>query len=170
MKTPREIILERHRAAEKKLNVPRKEELAALARTSAVEPPANLGTLPPSAALPNAPQNFGRISIIQRVSRLPILLRAAASKFWLDAIWPWRKVWAGFAAVWLGILALHFNTGESSASAGGNEMARSNPQVMTALREQKQMFAQLLEGAPYSIARPKLPGPRSEQRHELFIA
>ncbi|HWF20206.1 MAG TPA: hypothetical protein VG754_13135, partial [Verrucomicrobiae bacterium] len=141
MKTPREIIMERHRAAETKLDAIRKEELAALACASAI-----------------TPKNSFNLS-------------AAFERFWRESIWPWRRVWTGIAAVWLGILALNLAAGGTPQPGSSGMTATKNPEVVTALLEQKKLLAQLLE--PVMTSTPpssKPPGPRSEQRQELFIA
>jgi hypothetical protein len=144
MKTPREIIMERHRAAETKLDAIRKEELAALACASATTP--------------NTPKNsFWLSSIVER--------------FWRESIWPWRRVWTGIAAVWLGILALNLAAGGTPQPGSGDMTATKNPEVVTALLEQKKLLAQLLEPVmTLTPASSKPAGPRSEQRQELFIA
>lgn len=144
MKTPREIILEKHRAAEEKLDAIRAEELASLARVSTPEPSrASIGTV----------------------------FRSAFQGFWQQAFWPWHRAWAGMAAIWIGILALHLFSSEPTQSVRVEAAATRNPQVLSALREQNRLLVQLLEpGAAPSPKTPVHSGPRSEQRHELFIA
>ena len=138
MKTPREIILDRHRAAEEKLNAISAQDLAAYAQTSTIKEPDS---------------STGRL----------------AARFWHEAIWPWRRAWAGFAAVWLGIVALHFASGDSPSSTI-SEAARANPQVIVVLEQQKQLLAQLLGPVSAPKETRSQPAPRSESRHELFVA
>jgi hypothetical protein len=135
MKTPREVILERHQSAEAKLKDIRAENLAACAR-SAVEP---------------------------SVQRRPSFdLSAAAARFCQEALWPWRQVWIGVAASWLVILAVSLATGEMPAFVAAKP-ARLTPEVLAALRQQQQLLTQLLgTETPPPVARPRLPGPRSE--------
>ena len=143
MKTLREIILERHRDAEAKLDAIGPDKLAALARESSnVKEPESFSTR----------------------------VRSVFDRFWTDCVLPWRHAWTGIAAVWMAIFVLHIATRESSRSAGNEIAATKNPQVLSALREQKQMLAQLLGPSETSTAAPqKNSGPRSEQRRELVI-
>ena len=66
MKTPRELILERHQSAETKLKAIRAEDLAACARSAAQ---ANC----------QAPPAFD--------------FSTAVVKFWQETFWPWRRAW-----------------------------------------------------------------------------
>lgn len=135
MKTPRELILERHQSADAKLKAIRAEDLAACAR-SAVEPSRQ------------RPPAFD--------------LSAAATRFWQEALWPWRRAWLGLAALWLVILAVSLATGEVPAFAAAKP-SQPTPEVLAALRQQQQLLTQLLgTEAPPPVARPRLPGPRSE--------
>lgn len=143
MKTPREIILERHRNAETKLDRIAPNKLAAIAREST-----------------NAKVTEGFSAHV----------RFVFEGFWTECVLPWRRVWAGMAAVWVAIFALHIATRGTSGSTGGEMAATKNPLVLSALREQKQMLAQLLGPSETSTAvPPKNSGPRSEQRRELVI-
>lgn len=143
MKTLREIILERHRAVETKFEGIGPEKLAAIARES---------------------------SDVRKREGFSARIRSAVDGLWTECFLPWRRVWAGIAAVWIAIFALHI-AARGKASPGSGEMAATkNPQVLSALREQKQMLAQLLGPTVTSTAEPpKNSGPRSEQRCELFI-
>ena len=55
---------------------------------------------------------------------------------------PCRRIWAGVAAVWLVILALHLATGAPPKMAAG-QMAASGQDVLMTLREQKEILAEL---------------------------
>lgn len=147
MKTPRQIILERHRSAETKLKEISEHELATLAQPSAMQKA--------DAAQPQS----------------QALLRLMFDGFWREAVLPWRRVWAGLAAAWLAILAVNLASGGSSTRVSSSEMAMAkNPEVISELREQRKLLAQLLEPIEASApALPKTPGPRGELRQELFI-
>ena len=116
MKTPRELILERHQSAEAKLKAIRAEELAACAR---------------SAAQPNRqpPPVFD--------------LSTAAVRFWQETFLPWRRAWIGMAAIWVFILAFGLGARETSSIASTTP-ARPDAEAMAVLQEQKQLLAQLL--------------------------
>ena len=128
MKTPRELILERHQAAEAKLEAIRAADLAAEAR----------GQRQPS-----------------------LSLAAIARKFWLEALWPWRRVWIGLAASWLFILGLNLATGDIPRTASAKP-PRPGPEVLAVLQQQEQLLTQLLgRGTQPHASRPRAPGPRS---------
>ena len=134
MKTPRELILERHQSAEAKLKAIRADALAACAR-SATDP-----VRQPSPAFD---------------------LVTAVARFWRDTFWPWRRAWVGMAAIWAFILAFSLFTGEGPRNAS-TRLARPDPQVLVVLQEQKQLLTQLLgPGAPPLVSHLRTPGPRS---------
>jgi hypothetical protein len=143
MKTPREFILEHHRSADRQLQSIRPDELAALAAASAV--PAG------------------------EVNRPRFSLALAAARFWRESIRPWRRVWAGLAAVWIAILALQLNSAEFSGLSA-KFTASSATQALAAWQERNRLLAQFLgPDAPRLIAKPALPGPRSELRREYLV-
>jgi hypothetical protein len=137
MKTPREIILIRHQAADAQLREISAHDLAAIARCSSA--------------------STSRTSFAARVFK----------NFWHEAILPWRRVWIGMAAVWLGILVLNFMTRDPTNLALAN-LPEPSPQIQLALAEQRRLLAETLN-SPTEISRPKIPGPRSELRLELYI-
>jgi hypothetical protein len=146
MKTPREILLERHRKMEPKLDALRREVLAdsLQAHEARGEP---------------------------RESRWRLSPAFVVEKLWRELVWPCRRIWAGLATAWVVILALNLMSG----TGDGRQMAakaesRPGPEVMAVLREQRQMLAQLLEpSALPASSRPKIPGPRGDLRVESSI-
>jgi len=134
MKTPRELILERHQSAEAKLKTIRAEDLAAYARSAAQ---------------------------VSRQRPPAFDLFTAAVRFWQEALWPWRRAWIGMAAIWVFILAFSLATGETPRTAS-TRPPRPDPEVLAVLQEQKQLLTQLLDpGAPPLASRIRTPGPRS---------
>jgi hypothetical protein len=134
MKTPRELILERHQPAEAKLKAIRAEDLAACTRSVA-----------PSSC--QAAPAFD--------------LATAAVRFWQEALWPWRRAWIGIAATWAFILAFSVAAGETPRTASARP-PRPDPEVRAVLRDQKQLLAQLLgPGAPPLVSHVRIPGSRS---------
>jgi len=135
MKTPREVILERHQSAEAKLAGIREEDLAAAVRQS-------------------------RSGSSDESDGVFLALR-----FWQEALWPYRRVWLGLAAVWILIAAVKFSTTETRTAHYTAQ--RPNQAVLTALHDQRRLMDQLLEpAAPALAAPPKRPGPRSEVKPE----
>ena len=126
-----------------------------LARHQAAEPKLDAVRAQALAALaphPSQPPSFTRrwLSAWQEFFRIP------------------RVAWAGLAAVWLVILGLNFATHEtvpSVPSAPRAETKRS-PETLQALREQKQLFAELVGSLKEMDADvPRfVPRPRSEKQ------
>lgn len=134
MKTPREVIVERHQSAEAKLRTVRAEDLAACARAAA-----EAGS--------------------ERQPKLSVAV--VAGRFWLEALWPWRRVWAGVAAGWVVILALNLPARDTPASVSPRP-GQSSPEVQAVLQQQEQLLSQLLGlETPPHVSRARTPGPRS---------
>jgi hypothetical protein len=73
------------------------------------------------------------------------------------------------AAVWVAIFVFNVATGGRETVVAGNSPPPT-PEVMMALKEQRRMMAQLLDaGAADAVARPRVPGPRSEQRQAFVV-
>jgi hypothetical protein len=143
MKTPREVILNQHREAEARLKAMQPEIIAACARES------------------------GNPTKAERHSSTGS--RSVFTRFWMESVLPWRRAWIGMAALWVGILSLHFSAGEREVT-GVASAPETDPQARMVLLEQKRLLAQLLE--PMSeprIRRVTTTGPRSEARLEEVI-
>jgi hypothetical protein len=134
MKTPRELILDRHQSVEAALKAIRAEDLAACTRSAA---PA--GRPPPPA----------------------FDLVAAAVRFWHEALWPWRRAWIGIAATWVFILAFSLATAELPRTAS-IKPPWPDPAALEVLQEQQQLLTQLLGSrAPSPVLHHRIPGSRS---------
>lgn len=140
MKTPREILLSQHHAAQTKLDRIRQDVVAEMTRqeTSAEEQP--------------SPRE------------LP-LLASAALKLWRELILPCRCTWAGLAAVWLVILG--FNLGRAD-SPGVTASTRAVPtqELRMALELRRALLAELAQLPRTETVEPAKPDrqPRSERR------
>lgn len=138
MKTPREILLARHRAVEPKLDAVRQRVVA------------NLDS-GPRAKLSAAD---GFIASLREFFRLP------------------RFAWGGLAAAWLVIIALNLAARDTTtpAAAVPQQVAKTSPETLQALREQKRLFAELVGSATAGDAdAPRfVPRPRSERKPEMI--
>jgi hypothetical protein len=144
MKTPREILLQRHQSDETKLDAICREVVAEHV------------IAPQFQAVKETAPAFD--------------LRVFARKLWEELVLPCRRVWVGMAAVWMAILALNVASSGGAPQMAVAKMPPRNPEVMAALREQTQMRLQLLDqGASHAI-RPLAPSPRSERGHGSFTA
>jgi hypothetical protein len=137
MKTPRELILERHQPAEAKLKAIRAADLAGCARSAAQ----------PSRQRPPA-----------------FDFTTAAVRFWQETFWQWRRAWIGMAAIWVFILGFNLG-GHETLRTASTKPPQPDAQVLAVLQEQKQLLSQLLEPrTPALISNLRTTGPRSEAK------
>jgi hypothetical protein len=135
MKTPREILLGRHRAAEPKLDAIREKAVAKL-----------------------TPEAVSAAST--RISG-PWPWRAAWV-LWRELIFPCRHIWAGLAAAWVVLLLVNLPGGDKPARMVA-ETLPPDREVQALLREQRELFVQLVGATLPSPAIPnKMTVPRSE--------
>ena len=141
MKTPRQIILDRHRAVESQLATVRRAALNAVFSAPA--------------AAPDRQPDSTRWT-----------LRAVVLVLWRELILPARRTWIGLATVWVAILVLHFAAHDDAMSALAQSTA-SPPRPAILSPEQQSLWTELAGGpdlirvAPAKSAAPK---PRSEWR------
>jgi hypothetical protein len=144
MKTPREILLNRHRSAGPKLDAVREAALGA--------------------AFPSAE----RIAEQPAEVRAPFAIRVA-HVLWRELFLPCRGIWAGLAAVWMVILVLNMSGGEKHVQLA-QITSPPDRQVLAVLREQKEMLAQFIEPmTPSPVIRPKTSGPRGELLQSITL-
>ena len=83
-----------------------------------------------------------------------------------------RFAWGGFAAAWLVIIALNIAARDTAApaTAAPQQMTKTSPETLQALREQKRLFAELVGPASANDAdAPRfVPRPRSERKPEMI--
>ena len=139
-RTPREILFERHRAAEVRLDAIRERFL-----------------VHELIATGGATANSGR-DVVQLRVRLSV-------RIWGELFWSCRQIWAGLAAAWLVVIVVNFKSFDEPASTqvgnGGASQA-----FWTFVLEQKRLLAELGDDTPASPqkATPVAPRPRSDRR------
>ncbi len=157
MKTPREILFERHQGAEPKLDAIRQEVLADVAgeRSAAVH-----RTAPPNLHQARSRRPGALASIKHRLSAL---------------LWPSPWAWAGATAAWMLIFALNFSA--SRPSEGGvvaQKPALPASVVKMASAERRVLMNSLLDlSLSEAITPPRppvIPRPRSERKTECLCA
>jgi len=139
MKTPREILFDRHRNAESRLDAIRERVLVQeLTATGAGTPSDDR-------------------DVAQLLARLPV-------RIWNELFWPCRRIWAGLAVAWLVIIAINFQSLEGPASAQGGSGGAA-PVFWTFVAEQNRLLAEPADVAPVPPPPPPaVPRPRSDRR------
>ncbi len=142
MKTPREILLNRHRDAGPKLDSVREKALAAIG--PAAEKTASAG--------PAAPW--------------PLCI---AWVLWRELIFPSRRLWAGLAAAWVVLLLLNLPGGDKPPRMLA-ETLPPDREIQALLREQREMFVQLVGFVgPSPVVPNKTTVPRSEVTQTITL-
>ena len=145
MKTPRDILLERHQAATPRLDALRREVVEGLNNQATKE------------------QSWS--------ASLVALILCCSKQFWRELIWPCRRIWAGLAAIW--ILIFVFNLSQRDPSElMAKKLPPPSPEMILAFRQQQRLLAELIgpnETRAAEPAKPFLPQPRSEGRIEIFM-
>jgi hypothetical protein len=140
MKTPREILFERHRQAGPRLDAVRRKALAGLTTAENAD-----------AFRPARTDGLSAGGILR--------------KAWRELIVPHRRAWAAMAAVWFALVAANL---QMKAGSRGMPAAPARD-VVQAFNEQRRLLAELpdmLQAATPPRAKPERPTaqPRSERR------
>ncbi len=148
MKTPRQILFEKHQAVTPKLDLIRQRAISpSPALTPALSHPMGEGELYPAG-----------------------LEKSIPWKLWLELIWPARRVWLGVAGLWVIIAVLNFSIPEEAIV-----MASSSPmnqKTMAGLQEQNRLMTQLLradESEVFDAEEPARSRTRSDIRSQQMI-
>ncbi|MGD1018708.1 MAG: hypothetical protein ABSA12_05255 [Verrucomicrobiia bacterium] len=146
MKTPREILLNRHRSVEPKLDRLWDESHA-----------------------PELPS--GRARTREASTDRPNLFLAVGGKLWRELILPSRRIWAGLACAWAVIAVINLASAEPATGVVSQAEPRSGEEIRI-LIEQRRMLAQMIEPAPSPVDKRKSisPGPRSDRPVEVSTA
>ena len=135
-KTPREILFERHRAAQAKLDAIREGVLDERFRTATT-----------SAALRQAE---------------PV---SWPMRLWLELFWPARRTWGTLAGAWIVIFFLHLTSSEPAAPVTV-AAKKSSAEILNAFKEQQQQQMAELMASGFDDpveSEPFVPRPRSER-------
>jgi hypothetical protein len=143
MKTPREILLERHRQAEPKLDEVRRKALDVVAAPSTGETWETTGD-------PGGP------------------ILAALKKVWRELIWPSRRAWAGLAVLWLVVGVANL---EMKHSVQGVPPARPAPvrELAQGLEEQRRLLSELLQSPKIQLGERQRVTPRRRSEGRLTL-
>ena len=146
MKTPRELLLERHQATTPKLDVIRREVVEVAADVNRRKQLVHELTF--AAALANA-------------IRLPFR----------ELIWPCRRTWTGLVAVWMALLIFNVSQRDKSELAA-RKLPPPSPEAIMAWRQQEKLLAELIgPSAPGDAEQRKifLPKPRTENTETVAV-
>ena len=137
MKTPRDILFARHQAAAPKLDALRREVVRELNNKATKEQ--------------------------SRPASLVASFLGCSNKFWLELIWPCRRIWSGLAAVWILLFIVNFSQHDGSRVV----IAKSTTMgMMTTFRDQQKLLNELFadRSVPVEAERPRIfsPKPRTE--------
>jgi hypothetical protein len=136
MKTPREVLLERHQAAAPKLDAIRREVVAGLNHED------------------TKTQNWAFHFVSSCLG--------CFSKLWQELVFPSRRIWAGLATAWLLILAVNFSLRDPAQTTS---LKSSSPEIFMSFRQQERLLAELTGPDDWRIAEPPKkfsPKPRTE--------
>ena len=163
MKTPREILFERHRQAQPRLDAVRWKALATLSPAedaTRAHPEEGLAKSLVSQSSDLADANPALESARGNV----LFILAFLKKAWLELIWRSRRVWAGMGVLWLAARAANLEMKTTSPEVPAVRSAVSR-ELAQAFEEQRRLLAELLPPADpplVIITRPNA-RPRSER-------
>ena len=149
MKTPREILFQRHQSAERKLDLIRHETLAMLAPTEApcaLEPEQAARSAPASWSAPVL-WRFGFLRRLRQPRRHRIMESArglAHSKTW-RLLHSLRWHLAALSAAWLAIVLLNIDHAAAPLTVTAKQSIPAPRQLLLALRENRRQLLMLLE-------------------------
>jgi len=148
MKTPREILLNRHQAAAPKLDAIRREVVKELNNKDAKTQSFPAGFVP--------------------------LCLCCLNKLWLELVWPCRQTWTALAAVWIAIFIFNVSQRDKSELAM-RKLPPPSPEAVIAWQQQERLLAELIGPSGSSETgdadRQKIfsPKPRTERMEFLAV-
>jgi hypothetical protein len=185
MKTMREMLFERHQAAEPRLDTIREKVVADLARNASAEAAADAERVGSFSVAQTSKSAVSRVSkpaerwaapptwksAIQQVWK-PALRSGGASAFpsgWRELLWSLRWHLAGLSAAWLVVLLLSIGHTHDPAQGLPRRDAPSPKQLLAALRENQRQLRELI-AAPVSEEAPEPAKPTPSPRSQLQLA
>ena len=146
MKTPRELLLERHQATMPKLDAIRRE---------VVEVAADVNR---------------RKQTVRDLTFAAALANAIRLSF-LELVWPCRRTWAALAAVWIALFI--FNVSQrDKAELAARKLPPPSPEAIMAWRQQERLLAELIGSPGTGDAEQRkifLPKPRTENMEAVAV-
>jgi len=185
MKTPRDILFARHRAAESKLDAIREALVAGLRRENANPQSQSAGFVAQHPRIAHVWEDFLCVCK-RRFFHLPpsilhplwLQLRRAvywwlrcSTHLWRELILPSRRIWAGLAAVWLLLLIINLSQRDPVSGVTGQPV-HAPAVTMSWQLQQRWMDELLADRSPSPEAdRPRTAPsrPRTEE-HEIMAA
>ena len=143
MKTPRDILFARHQAAAPKLDAIRREIVRELNNKETKEQ--------------------------SRPAFFVTWLLCCSKQFWLELVFPCRRVWAGLATVWILIFLINFSQRDNVSSVTGKPVRPGGPAI--SLQAQQRWMNELFadRSVPLEAERPRnfAPKPRTEKKEMM---
>jgi hypothetical protein len=149
MKTPREILLQRHQAAAPKLDAIRHDALKAEFKV----------------------RQASRLSLISLFFQMETAWKPVLRLLWQELIWPCRRTWTALAAVWMALFIFNVSQRDPSELAA-RKLPPPSPEAILAWRQQEKLLAELIGPAsPGDAERRKifLPKPRTENAETVAV-
>ena len=173
MKTPRELILERHRSAERALMGLRGEDLAAAVNASRRR--GRILEAGTQALVGPARRAVRACLLSERRPRrgdptFPRPADADALPWWRQWLWPCPRAWAGLGVAWVVILLLNMTAPDPHPRLASN-FAPVTFQSLALLQQQTLRMARSLGPTddPPAVALPAAPTPRSDRARKQLI-
>jgi hypothetical protein len=143
MKTPREVLFERHWATRPKLDAIRQQVVAELNNKGTKE---------------------------QRSDKVFVSLLLGCSKnIWCELIFPSHRIWAGLAAIWLLLLVVNFSMRDHSQATMAK--ASTSAEMAATFQQQQELLAELIGPNEPVVAEPQkgyVPRPSSWRPFEII--
>ena len=86
-------------------------------------------------------------------------------------LWPWPQAWAGLAAIWIFIFLFNHSMQDGAPVVVAKKNPPPSPQLVAELKQQQQMFVELIgQNQPAEAEPPKFrPLPRSERTEFVVV-